>query len=207
MKKLVLVLLVTLLAFTIAACRGEEEAEYPAAPPVESSEDVNGSLDVEDTDAEDEESDPPEVVDGDREDSDEEAQDRDRDDEDREDIGSGNHPDLNLLTDEEIEAMFGGGGDIWHDWDDAMFDFVDGLEEELWNLIDGLENELDRLIDGTEDEYRMDNLCDQFCDFLESIDAQWDDWNERFEEGLIGTPEFLRGLEGVVQQVRDFTFR
>lgn len=192
MKKIVLVLLITLLAFTISACRGEDEVDY--TPPEAKDQEIEEE-DTEIDDVNDEEED--EGEEADREDSEDE-------DADREELDSATHTDPNLLTPEEIEAMFGGGVGIW---DDEAFDLIDGMEEELWDLIDQLEEELDRLMDATEDEYRMDSLSDQLEYFTNRMHEQWDNFYEQFEMGLISSPDFIQGLEGVLQQVRTFTFR
>jgi len=197
MKKILLILLVTLLAFTMVACRGEEEAEVYPAPEVED----QGSPE-EDTDETDPINDEDEAN----------GEETDREDENGEDpVGIDREEDEdgdlirdpNLLTQEELDAMFGVETGIW---DDEAFDIICSMEEELWELIDHLEHELERITDGSEDEDWIDRLFDQFDDFIESLYVQWDHLHEQFEAGQISSQDFIRGLEGVLQQARTYTF-
>ena len=212
MKKLLLILLVTLLAFTITACSGEDEPEYSLAP----GEGVEGQ---EATDGDEADSvngaDHQEVDDTDREGTDREGTDREdtegeeADRDDRRASSDGPHGldpnDPNLAA--NIEFMSEEGST----WSEEAYEFADELEEELWRLIELLEEELDRLLEPLfemeDQDDRIDSLSDQFDYFIEDIYEQWDNLHERYYDNAISTQSFFEGLERLVDSVRNFRFR
>jgi hypothetical protein len=198
MKRILLIALIALLALAITACRGEDEEEY-TPPEVE-----NQDNEIEDEDTEEA------LPENGEDEANEEGVDREEDEEDTgRDEGEPDGEiadhirDPNLLSPEELDAMFGVEVGVW---DDEAFELVDGMEEELSELIDHLNEELDRVILGSEDDDWIDNVVDRLDDFIDRMYEQWDDLHEQFESGLISSQDFIRGLESVLQQIRTYTF-
>ena len=212
MKKVLLILLVILLAFTITACRGEaesedlavlgEEVEGQEATEGDETDPVNGAeqqdeddpdrdgADREGTDREgtDREGTDREGTDG--EGTDREGADRDRDDPDGEDESAGSQG--GSPGDSDSSASEGRGDqspeDPCRDLDPETRYFVDNLEEEFEDLIFAIEEELDRLIDALLESDGDDEWID---DQIDRLDMQFDHLMDDVEDQWFDLVELL----------------